>query len=157
MATAKMHARALASMTIPENHLGPGILGSAVFSKQGVSARHCINRSITCLPRPWMDDIQLAQRHPQEAVLDEAGQRFYWRAVFRNIAEKFPSRRCTVCLQFRCPISRRTGLQIKTGLVPTANEPKVVSKSAIARNLSSRGRFDGTSLGQFSFLEEWCM
>ena len=31
MATAKMHARALASVTIPENHREPGILGSAVF------------------------------------------------------------------------------------------------------------------------------
>jgi hypothetical protein len=42
MATGKMHARALASMTTPENHLGLGILGSAVFSKLGFSARHYI-------------------------------------------------------------------------------------------------------------------
>jgi hypothetical protein len=31
MATTKMHARALASVTTPENHREPGILGSAVF------------------------------------------------------------------------------------------------------------------------------
>ena len=43
--------------------------------------------------------IQSTQCHPQEVVLDEAGQRFNRGTVFRNIAKKFPPFRRSVCLQ----------------------------------------------------------
>lgn len=75
----------------------------------------------------------LTQRYPQEAVLDEAGQRFYRGAVFRNIAQEFPAFRCAVGLQRGGPIAWLARLQVETGLVPAAHETEIVGQLTVAR------------------------
>ena len=97
--------------------------------------------------------MRSTQRHPQNAVPNEAGQRLYRRPVLRDIAQEFPPRRRAVCLQLGRPVAGFTCLQVETGVVPAADEPEIAGESAVARNLASGGRADGAG-AWVSLLEE---
>ena len=78
-------------------------------------------------------NAHLTQRRPQEAVLDEAGQRFYRGAVFRHIADMFPPLRRSVGLQRGGPRACLAGLEVETALVPAAHETEIVGQPTVAR------------------------
>ena len=97
------------------------------------------------------DAIESSQRHPQEAVLDDARQRFDRRAVFRQVAHVFPGFRRSVALQCGGPRARLAGLEIKTALMKAAHETEIVGQPTVAREYSPGRRPEGASLVRVPF------